>query len=117
MNGYIPKQPKQIKERIEAKLDVRLIRTLERYCEYLDSDRDYVISQALEIAFRKDKGFAEWLSRQPTEAPAEAGANIPSAAPKRGRKPALAPGQNDAGKNTPGGNSSLVALPSVLKGA
>ena len=24
MNGYIPKQPKQIKERIEAKLDARL---------------------------------------------------------------------------------------------
>jgi len=117
MNGYIPKQPKQIKERIEAKLDVRLIRKLESYCKYLDSDRDYVISQALEIAFKKDKGFADWLSRQPTEAPAEAGANISDAAPRRGRKPAHTLGPNDAGKSTPGGNSSLAALPSVLKGA
>ena len=58
---YIPKQTKLAKERVEAKLDVRLVETLGRYCEYLDSDRDYVIGQALEIAFRKDKGFADWL--------------------------------------------------------
>src|SRR5215469_1816054 len=109
MKSYIQKQTKLTRERIESKLESGLAHRLELYCQYLDSDRDYVISQALEIAFAKDKGFAEWLSRQPTEAPAEAGANIPSAAPKRGRKPALAPGQNDAGKNTPGGNSSLVA--------
>src|SRR5215472_181909 len=117
MNGYIPKQPKQIKERIEAKLDVRLIQNLERYCEYLDSDRDYVISQALEIAFKKDKGFADWQSRQPAETPAETGANISNAKPRRGRKPAHNLGQNDTGKNTPDGNSSLAASTSVSKGA
>ena len=64
MKSYIPKQPKHIRERVEAKLDQRLVRKLEQYCEYLDSDRDYVISQALEIAFKKDKGFAEWLAAQ-----------------------------------------------------
>ncbi len=62
MKSYIPKQPKQIRERIEAKLDARLVRKLESYCQYLDSDREYVLTQALEIAFRKDKGFAEWLA-------------------------------------------------------
>jgi hypothetical protein len=108
MNTYIPKQPKQIKERIEVKLDVRLIQKLERYCEYLDSDRDYVISKALEIAFKKEKGFADWFSRQPAEAPAEAGANGPMVAPQRGRKPARIHGQDDAGTNTPGGNSSAA---------
>ena len=117
MNGYIPKQPKQIKERIEAKLELRLIRKLERYCQYLDSDRDYVISQALEIAFKKDRSFADWLSRQPAEAPAEAAVNISHAAPRRGRKPAHTLGQDDAGKNAPGDNSSPAALPSVSKGA
>lgn len=58
---YIPKQTRITKERVEVKLDVTLVRTLERYCEYLDSDRDYVIAQALGIAFRKDRAFTEWL--------------------------------------------------------
>lgn len=62
MKPYIPKQPKQTRERIEAKLDAQLVRKFERYCEYLDSDRDYVLSQLFEIAFRKDKGFDAWLA-------------------------------------------------------
>ena len=60
MSTYIPKQPKQNRDRVEAKLDRELIRTLERYCQFLDSDRDYVIAQALSVVFRKDKGFAAW---------------------------------------------------------
>ena len=57
MSTYIPKQIKPIRERVEAKLDQNLIRELEEYCQYLDSDRDYVIAQALRVVFRKDKGF------------------------------------------------------------
>jgi hypothetical protein len=64
MKPYIPKQPKHARERIEAKLDEGLVRQLERYSEYLDSDRDYVLTQALEIVFRKDRGFDEWLDSQ-----------------------------------------------------
>jgi len=64
MKTYIPKQPKQTRERIEAKLDVQLVRKLESYCQYLESDRDYVLSQALQFVFRKDKGFGEWLRSQ-----------------------------------------------------
>ena len=71
MSTYIPKQPKQNRDRVEAKLDRELIRTLERYCQYLDSDRDYVIGKALEIAFKKDKAFAEWLESQPADGPAD----------------------------------------------
>ena len=67
--SYIPKQIKRERERIEAKLDRDLITQLERYCEYLESDRDYVISQALTIAFNKDKAFAEWLKSQPADLP------------------------------------------------
>ena len=69
MSSYIPKQPKQNRERVEAKLDRELIRSLERYCRYLDSDRDYVIGKALEIAFKKDKAFTEWLESQPADVP------------------------------------------------
>ena len=68
MKPYIPKQEKRVRERIEIKLDAQVVRELERYCEYLDnSDRDYVVAQALEIAFRKDRGFTHWLSMQPAE--------------------------------------------------
>jgi bacterioferritin (cytochrome b1) len=62
--SYIPKQEKRTRERVEAKLDQELIRKLEQFCTYLDSDRDYVIGKALEIAFDKDKGFAQWLKSQ-----------------------------------------------------
>ena len=68
MSSYIPKQPKQNRDRVEAKLDRELIRKLEQYCQYLDSDRDYVITKALEIAFKRDKGFAEWLASQSSSA-------------------------------------------------
>ena len=71
MKPYIPKQPKRTRERIEAKLEAPLVRKFERYCQYLDSDRDYVLAQLLEIAFRKDKGFATWLASEQALAPAE----------------------------------------------
>jgi hypothetical protein len=45
-------------------VETSLLQRLQRYCEYLDSDRDYIVSQALEIAFRKDRGFSEWLASQ-----------------------------------------------------
>ena len=64
MNSYIPKQIKQPKERVEAKLTQELIARLELYCEYLESDRDYVIASALEIAFKKDKAFTRWLAER-----------------------------------------------------
>ena len=67
MNTYIPKQTKLTKERVEAKLETGLIEELGLYCEYLDSDRDYVIGKALEIAFKKDKAFADWLESQPAD--------------------------------------------------
>ena len=65
MPSYIPRQIKPVRERVEAKLDRELILELERYCEYLESDRDYVIAQALSVAFHKDKGFAAWQEAHP----------------------------------------------------
>ena len=79
MKTYIPKQPKFTKERIETKLDARLVRLLERYCEYLDSDRDYVLTQVLDLIFRKDKGFAEWLAARSAAVPTEEIVSIPPA--------------------------------------
>ena len=67
MKPYIPKQPKQTKERLETKLDQKLLQKLEKYCQFLESDRDYVISQVLELAFKKDQDFVEWLGFRPND--------------------------------------------------
>lgn len=64
MNTFIPRQTKLSRERIEVRLETGLIGKLDRYCEYLDSDRDYVMAQLIEVAFRKDKGFAEWFEQK-----------------------------------------------------
>ena len=66
MKTYIAKQTKVTRERLEAKLETELIQRLEKYCQYLESDRDYVISQALEIALKKDKGFTAWMGAEGT---------------------------------------------------
>ena len=61
MKFQIPRQSKPTRERVDLKLERSLLQKLERYCQYMESDRDYVISCMLQIVFRKDKGFAEWL--------------------------------------------------------
>jgi hypothetical protein len=66
MPTYIPKQIKPVRERIEAKLDQELVLELEQFCQYLESDRDYVVAQALRFVFRKDKGFLTWKQTHPT---------------------------------------------------
>ena len=70
--AYIQKQLKLVRERLECKIDSEIVRTLALYCRYLESDRDYVVGQALEVAFRKDRGFAKWLKEQPEDIRAEA---------------------------------------------
>jgi hypothetical protein len=61
MSSYIPKQPKRERDQIAIKLDRDLLRKLELYGRYLESSRDYIISAALDLVFRKDKAFAAWL--------------------------------------------------------
>jgi hypothetical protein len=84
---YIPKQLKVARERVETKLERELIERLELYCRFLESDRDYVIGKALEIAFEKDKGFAEWLKTQPALVPESAPDVGPQRHPSRRQLP------------------------------
>jgi hypothetical protein len=76
MKTYIPRQPKLARERLELKLERSLLQKLERYCEYLDSDRDYVLGCVLQVVFRKDKGFLNWLE---SNAPKPVGESVPVA--------------------------------------
>jgi hypothetical protein len=75
MKSYIPKQPKLSRERLEVKLERSLLEKLERYCQYLDSDRDYVLACVLQVVFKKDKGFIEWLAASDVAAPVDASNN------------------------------------------
>jgi len=72
MKSYIPKQAKQTRERLEVKLERSLLQKLERYCQYLDSDREYVLACILQVVFKKDKGFCEWLGSQDSAVPVNA---------------------------------------------
>jgi len=64
MATVIPKQPKKERDQITIRLDRDVLQTLEHYCRYLESGRDYVINQCLTFIFRKDKPFAEWIASQ-----------------------------------------------------
>ncbi len=64
MPTVIPKQPKKERDQITIKLDRDVLQTLEHYCKYLESSRDYVINQCLVFIFRKDRPFTEWLAGQ-----------------------------------------------------
>ena len=64
MPTVIPKQPKKERDQITIRLDRDVLQTLEHYCRYLESGRDYVINQCLTFIFRKDKPFSLWLASQ-----------------------------------------------------
>jgi hypothetical protein len=64
MATVIPKQPKKEREQITIKLDRDVLETLEQYCRYLESSRDYVINQCLVFIFRKDCPLTEWRAGQ-----------------------------------------------------
>ena len=46
---------------LSLKVDVRLLVVLKHYTEFIESAQDYVISQALLVAFSKDPDFLSWL--------------------------------------------------------
>jgi hypothetical protein len=64
MATVIPKQPKKERDQITIRLDREVLQTLEHYCGYLESSRDWVINQCLTFIFRKDKPFTLWLAGQ-----------------------------------------------------
>ncbi len=57
MKFNIPKQQKPLKERIDVKLEQALLQKLDRYCQYLESDRDYVIGTVLADRVQEGQGL------------------------------------------------------------
>jgi hypothetical protein len=66
----IQPQPKVVRDRVEIKLDRDLAQELDRYCKFIQSDRDYVVGQVLKLVFAKDREFREWSATKPPLTPA-----------------------------------------------
>jgi len=60
-SSFIPQRIKRAKQQITVKLYQDQLAMLDRYGRFIDDSRDYIISQALELVFKRDKEFARWV--------------------------------------------------------
>lgn len=63
-----PKQSKN--EALQLRVSAEFKRKLQRYAEFLKANTSYVVIQALNRIFDKDRDFKEWLEQNPDDAPA-----------------------------------------------
>jgi hypothetical protein len=59
----IAPQRRQDRQPITFKADVRLATLLKHYAEFIASSPDYILNQALLVAFANDPEFHRWLGR------------------------------------------------------
>ena len=60
---FIPRQVKApARQVISCKVPTETATLLKRYAEFLDSTQEYVVHEILQVAFRRDKEFQEWLA-------------------------------------------------------
>jgi hypothetical protein len=69
MGSLIPQREKKARQQITVKLNVDQLRMLDSYRRFINDSRDYIISQALDVVFRKDKDFMQWLQQNSLVAP------------------------------------------------
>ena len=60
-SSFISQRIKRAKQQITVKLYQDQLATLDKYARFIDYSRDYIISQALELVFKRDKEFARWV--------------------------------------------------------
>jgi hypothetical protein len=61
---------------LTCKVPVDVAALLKAYAEFLDSTQEYVLTETLRLAFRRDKDFQAWLATvHPDAAPAEGDAS------------------------------------------
>ena len=63
-SSFIPQRIKRAKQQITVKLYQDQLAMLDKYGRFIDDSRDYIISQALELVFKRDKEFARWVEQQ-----------------------------------------------------
>jgi hypothetical protein len=62
-SSFIPQRIKRAKQQITVKLYQDHLAMLDKYGRFIDDSRDYIISQALELVFKRDKEFARWVEQ------------------------------------------------------
>ena len=70
-SSFIPQRIKRAKQQITVKLNQDQLAMLDKYGRFIDDSRDYIISQALELVFKRDKEFARWIEQE-----SNAGSNV-----------------------------------------
>ncbi len=60
-SSFIPQRVKRAKQQITVKLYQDQLALLDSYARFIDDSRDYIISQALELVFKRDREFARWV--------------------------------------------------------
>jgi len=69
---FIPRQVKPpARQAINCKVPTETAMLLKRYAEFLDSTQEYVVHEILQLAFRRDKEFQEWLATTGVATPPE----------------------------------------------
>src|SRR6516165_1857655 len=59
---FIPRQVKPpARIAVTCKLPQQVANLLKCYAEFLDSSQEYVVTETLQLAFRKDREFQAWL--------------------------------------------------------
>jgi hypothetical protein len=61
--AFIPRQAKPpARIPITCKVPEEVATLLKQYAEFLDSSQEYVVSEILRVAFRRDREFQAWLA-------------------------------------------------------
>jgi hypothetical protein len=61
--SFIPRQVKPpARTAVTCKLPQQVAGLLKCYAEFLDSSQEYVVTETLQLAFRKDHEFQRWLT-------------------------------------------------------
>ncbi len=70
-----PPDPKIPTKKYYIRLEEPVARTMERYAEFLGTPNlDHLVTQALELVFRRDTDFKEWLAQHPGSSESKANA-------------------------------------------
>ena len=94
MSPYIPQRVKRAKQQITVKLYQDRLAMLDQYGRFIEDSRDYIIDQALDLVFKKDRDFLQWLEQQSRIAPGDSqaantrkgGEQLPLSPGDRGKK-------------------------------
>ena len=63
-SSFIPQRIKRAKQQITVKRYQYQLAMLDKCGRFIDGSREYIISQALELVFKRDKEFARWIEQE-----------------------------------------------------